>query len=264
MSSEDDFFLPRKEIAKLDRELQRIIGRVGVDRKTLDEVFDKSTLHTLEKLISDRVIDYLDFPISTGKEGNVFLGITPEETKVAVKIYRISTSTFKHMAQYIVGDPRFKSFHKTRRDIAYAWTSKEFKNLELLEAIGVPAPRPIAKLNNVLIMEYIGSEEKPAPMMKDVKLSNPEKVFQILINSILRMYRDAGLVHSDLSPFNVLIHEGEPYLIDLGQGVLLGHPFAYEFLKRDIYNIVNYFRRYYGITEDAEEVYNRILGERRR
>ena len=122
-----DKFLDKKKLKKLDKELQFLISRVGVDRKTQDEVFDKSTLHSLEKLISDKVIDILDFPISTGKEGNIFRGITPDKKLVAVKIYRISTSTFKHISKYILGDPRFISVHKTRRDIMYAWTKKELK-----------------------------------------------------------------------------------------------------------------------------------------
>ena len=77
MSSDD--FLDKKRLKKLDRELESLISRIGIDRKTQDEVFDKSTLHTFEKLISDRVIDILDFPISTGKEGNVFRAITPNK-----------------------------------------------------------------------------------------------------------------------------------------------------------------------------------------
>ena len=110
-----DRFLDEKWMKKLDSKLQLLIDRVGVDRKTLDEVFDKPTLHSLEKLISDGVIDILDFPISTGKEGNVFRGMTPDKNYVAVKIYRVSTLTFKHISNYIIGDPRFKSIHKNRR-----------------------------------------------------------------------------------------------------------------------------------------------------
>lgn len=161
------------------------------------------------------------------------------------------------MTQYILGDPRFKSFHKTRRDIIYTWTSKEFKNLELLESIGVPAPKPIIKHNNILVMEYIGSEDQPAPLLKDVKLSNPKKIFQVIIDSISKMYHKTELVHADLSAFNILIYDKKPYIIDLGQAVLLDHPFAYEFLKRDIHNIVSYFRKY-NIDEDWEDIYRRI------
>jgi RIO kinase 1 len=255
MSSER--FLDEKWIKKLDKELQVLIGRVGVDRKTLDEVFDKSTLHSLEKLISDRVLDILDFPISTGKEGNIFRGVTPDKKFVAVKIYRTSTSTFKHISKYIVGDPRFKTINKNRRDIIYAWAKKEFKNLERLNKVGVRAPKPIIKIKNVLVMEYIGDTKMPAPMLKDVSLEKPEEIFDTLIDFILKMYRKAELVHSDMSAFNVLIHKNKPYLIDLGQGVLLEHSHAHEFLKRDIYNIVQYFKKY-NIDADEDEIYKNI------
>jgi RIO kinase 1 len=256
MSSEK--FLDKKSLKKLDKELQFIISRVGFDRKTEDEVFDKSTLHILEKLISDRIIDILDFPISTGKEGNVFRGITPEKKFVAVKIYRTSTSTFKRMSNYIIGDPRFKSIHKTRRDIIYAWTKKEFKNLERLKKACVRAPMPIISNKNVLVMEYIGNESKAAPQLNTIKLENPKEIFEILIEYITKMYKKANLVHGDVSAFNVLIHKTKPYLIDLGQGVLIEHPNAHEFLKRDIHNIVNYFKKF-NIRADENKIYNKII-----
>jgi len=252
-----DRFLDEKWIKKLDRESQVLIDRVGIDRKTLDEVFDKSTLHSLEKLISDKVLDILDFPISTGKEGNIFRGVTPDKKFVAVKIYRTSTSTFKHISKYIVGDPRFKTINKNRRDIIYAWAKKEFKNLERLNKVGVRAPRPIIRIKNVLVMEYIGDTKMPAPMLKDVSLEKPEEIFDTLIDFILKMYRKAELIHSDMSAFNVLMHKNKPYLIDLGQGVLLEHSHAHEFLKRDIYNIVQYFKKY-GIESNEDEIYKNI------
>lgn len=257
MSSNE--FLDTKILKKLDEEIRRLIDRRGVDRKTLDGVFDKPTLHSLGKLISDRIIDILDFPISTGKEGNVFLGITPNKKRVAVKIYRVATSTFKHISDYIFGDPRFKSLHKTRHDIIYAWTKKEFKNLELLRSVGVRAPEPIAFINNVLVMSYIGDKKRPAPMMKDVVLDNPKEIFDTIIDFISIMYNKAHLVHSDISAFNILIYRNKPYVIDVGQGVLLDHPRAYEFLKRDISNIVNYFNKYYNIKANAEKIYQEIV-----
>ncbi|MCK5636821.1 MAG: serine protein kinase RIO, partial [Thermoplasmatales archaeon] len=232
--------------------------RVGTDRKTQDEVFDKSTLHALEKLISDRVIDTMDFPISTGKEGNVFRGTTQDKKFVAVKVYRINTSTFKNMSNYIVGDPRFKSIHNTRRDIIFAWTKKEFKNLERLNRVGVNAPKPIIYKKNVLVMEYIGDFERSAPLMKDVKLENPEERFDVLIDSISEMYKKAELVHGDISAYNVLIYKKLPYIIDLGQGVLIEHPNALEFLKRDIHNVVNYFKKF-GILADEGKIFKNVI-----
>lgn len=255
MSSER--FLNERWLKKLDRKTKAMIDRIGVDRKTLDEVFDKSTLLTIDKLISNRVLDIVDFPISTGKEGNVFLAVTPKKKKVAIKIYRTSTSTFKHISEYILDDPRFKSIHKTRRDMIYAWTKKEYKNLERLNKVGVKSPKPIVSVNNVLVMQYIGDSRCPAPMLKDVTLSDPQEIFDKIVGYIDLMYNKANLVHSDLSAFNILIYRKKPYIIDLGQGVLLEHYNSDDFLKRDIQNIVNYFNKY-RIKQDKKKIYKQI------
>jgi RIO kinase 1 len=252
-----DKFLDKKELKRLDQELQKMIDRVGTDRKTQDEVFDKSTLRALEKLISGRVIDILDFPISTGKEGNVFRGVTPDKKLVAVKIYRTNTATFKHISEYIIGDPRFNSIGKSKRALIFAWTKKEFKNLERLARINIKAPKPIIFISNVLVMEYIGDSERPAPLMKDVKLKNPKEIFETLIDYVSKMYKKADLVHSDISAFNVLMFEDKPYLIDLGQGVLIEHPNALGYLRRDISNLVSYFNKF-GIRADANKIFDKI------
>jgi len=255
MSSE--FFLDEKWIKKLDQQINYLIERVGLDRKTLGEVFDKTTLLNLGKLISDKAIDYLDFPISTGKEANIFRGVTPDEKFVAVKIYRTSTSTFKHISKYIIGDPRFNCTNKTRRGIIFEWAKKEFRNLERLKKAGVRAPKPLLKINNIVLMEYIGDSEYPAPRLIDVELKHPKKIFNELINFLSLMYRKAELVHADFSAYNILFYRERPYVIDVGQAVLLEHPLSYDFLKRDIHNIVQYFSKL-GIKEDENRIYKLI------
>lgn len=256
MSSDD--LLDDKNLKKLDNELQSLISRVGSDRKTESEVFDKSTISVLEKLISDRMINSLDFPISTGKEGNVFRATTPDNKYLVLKIYRTNTSTFKHISQYIIGDPRFKTMHNSRRDIVFAWTQKEFKNLERLKKAGVRAPKPIIFNKNVLVMQYIGDVNKPAPMLKDVILKNPDVIFKEVIDFISKMYTKAELVHADMSAFNILMYRNKPYVIDLGQGVLREHPNSDDFLKRDIHNIVSYFKKL-NIRADENKIYNKII-----
>lgn len=253
-----DTFLDKKSLKKLDLQIQALINRRGNDRKTESEVFDKSTLSVLEKLISDRILNTIDFPISTGKEGNVFRAITPDNKYLAVKIYRTNTSTFKHISQYLIGDPRFETIHNTRRDIVFAWTKKEFKNLERAKKAGVTAPKPIFFNKNVLLMQYIGDFRRPAPMLKDVNLKNPEEIFHNIIDFISKMYKKAELVHADMSAFNVLIYRNKPYIIDFGQGVLLEHPNSEDFLKRDINNIVSYFKRY-NISANSEKIFSDIV-----
>jgi RIO kinase 1 len=66
------------------------------------------------------------------------------------------------------------------------------------------------------------------------------------------------MVHADLSAFNILMYRNKPYIIDLGQGVLLEHPNALEFLKRDIQNIVTYFRKY-NIKADENKIFEKLV-----
>lgn len=258
MSSE--FFLNDKWMKKLDRQTKHLIDRIGFDRKTLDEVFDKPTLLNLGKLISDKVIEYLDFPISTGKEAIVFRGVTPDKKFVAIKIYRTSNTVFKHICKYIEGDPRFHYANRNRREIVYDWTKKEFKNLERLKKTKVRAPNPIKKIKNILVMDYIGNSKGSAPLLKDVNLKYPEKIFDELLNFISIMYLKAKIVHADLSPYNILMYRGKPFIIDIGQGVLLEHPSSLEFLRRDIHNILQYFTKF-NIRENEEVIFNKIIGQ---
>lgn len=241
MSSDE--LLDDKWLKKLDRQSQLILDRVVFNRKTFGEVFDKQTLLLLGKLISDGIIDQVDFPVSTGKEANIFRGTTPEGKLVAMKIYRTATMTFKHIASYIEGDPRFAYGYKNRRGIIDEWAKKEYKNLELLQQANVRAPLPLRCVRNILVMSYIGDAVKPAPMLKDAFLRNPQKIFDEIMIFIERMYRNK-VVHADLSAFNILLFRQKPYLIDAGQAVLLDHPSSEEFLKRDIHNIVSFFKKY--------------------
>lgn len=254
MSSDE--LLTDKWLKKLDRQSQQLYSRIGLDRKTFGEVFDKSTLLLLGRLISNKIIEQMDFPLATGKEANVFRALTPEHERVVVKIYRTSTLTFKHIYTYLEGDPRFKYGLKNRREIIDEWAKKEFKNLERLHQAKVRVPRPFKRIHNILIMEYIGDANQAAPMLKDVELADPKKTYNELLVFMRRMY-NAEIVHADLSPYNVLMYKEKPYIIDVGQAVLLEHPNAFDFLKRDIHNIVQHFKKY-GMTKDEQQIFESI------
>ncbi|HHF55293.1 MAG TPA: serine protein kinase RIO [Thermoplasmatales archaeon] len=200
-------------------------------------------------------IDTFEFPISTGKEGNVFRARRKDEL-IAVKIYRINTATFRSISKYLMYEPPQK-VKKDRRSIIFAWALKEFNNLKKLYNAGVRVPEPIAREGNVIVMEYIGTEEQPAPLLKDAPLENAEEVFEKIKKYLQLMFHKAELVHADFSEYNVLMHEGEPVIIDVGQTVSRDNPMAMEFLQRDVKNIVRFFKKY--IEVDEQEVLKYIL-----
>jgi RIO kinase 1 len=230
------------------------------DKKTYDEVFDKNTLLTLYKMISKRIISTLDYPISTGKEGNVFRATDENEEALAVKIYRTSTSTYKNLNKYITGDPRFRNVPKDHRGIIFVWAQKEYKNLMRMNKAGIPSPKPKKLIKNVLVMEYIGNEEQPAPMLKDIELKDNEKSFNSIKKMVKDLYQKANLIHGDLSEYNILVEDNECFLIDVGQSVLLEHPLARELLVRDVTNISRYFKKL-GVKIKENELQEYIKGD---
>ncbi len=229
------------------------------DRRVASEVFDKRTLKTLYRLSNMGYLAILNGAISTGKEANVFKGITDNDEFVAVKIYRIATSDFKKMQYYIQGDPRFKVKMGNKRQIVHAWVNKEFRNLKRAYGSGVRVPKPVIAKENVLIMEFIGDNEgNPAPTLRGKPPKDPEKMFNKIIEYLRLLYKKARLVHGDLSAFNILNFDEEPVIIDISQAVVLSHPIAAELLDRDIKNLIKDFKRF-GVSSTPAKVRKKIM-----
>lgn len=211
-------------------------------RKTYDQVFDRAALLNLAKLISDGAISTLDYPVSTGKEANVFHATDPDGRGRAVKIYRINTATFRNIAQYIEGDSRFRGVKRATKPTILAWARKEHKNLLRMAAAGVRVPTPHAIQENILVMTYVGDETRPAPMLRETVLDDPQAAYEDVLAN-MKAIRRAALVHADLSEYNLLVWEGRIVVIDVGQAVPLDHHRAAEWFARDVANIARYFRR---------------------
>jgi len=215
--------------------------------KTESEVFDREALLDLYKLLKKGILKTVDYPISTGKEANVFRAATPDGKYVAVKIYKNETAPFFRKMDYLEGDPRFERIKHNDRDIVRAFARKEFKNLEICERNGVHSPRPFFLINRVLVMGFLGEGELPYPTMNMVGPLHGEKDLDSILEDVRKMYR-AGLVHADLSEYNIMMGD-VPYLIDFGQGVVIRHPHAERFLERDVAIILKFFGRH-GVVRD--------------
>lgn len=231
--------------------------------KVEENVFDVPTLKILYTLSNKGIIKAMGGSISTGKEANVFYA-EGSEKELAVKIYRIASSTFKAMDAYIMKDPRFTNIRNNKRDIIFAWTRKELQNLKRAKSAGVRVPEPLLAEKNILIMEFMGEKEAPYPLLKNTPLEEEEarSVYDTIVKYMRLLYKEANLVHADLSEYNILIdpHDMTPIFIDMGQSVTLEHPNAREFLYRDVQNILRFFSRY-GIKDKPEELLNKIQAE---
>jgi len=224
-------------------------------RSVFNKVFDRATLASVYELARKKFFDEIEFVISTGKEGNVFRCISGNNF-YALKIFKVDTSSFRHMQDYIVGDERFKDIRKDKLEIVKLWTKKEFRNLEEFAKAKIRAPLPIASNRNCLLMEFIGKEGVPAQRAKEKPFAEPNKQYEILCEYMAKMIK-AKLVHADLSEYNILNNDEELVIIDVGQCVTTMHPKAREFFERDVQNMSKYFAKQ-GVDTDYEKMYAKI------
>mgnify|MGYP001035980991 CR=1 FL=1 len=229
--------------------------------KVIEEVFDRPTLEGVYKLMRRGTIDRIHGAIKAGKEGRIYWGEGPEGAELAIKIYYTATADFRRgMLKYIHGDPRFKRVRRDPRSIIYTWTQKEFKNLQRAEEAGVNAPRPIAFYRNILVMSFIGSDGLPAPLLREIELVDPEAFYRLLLREMRLLYTGAGLVHGDLSEYNIMVWEDAPVIFDVSQAVLKVHPLSDALIRRDIGNVNAYFRRLRVEVADAERMERWVRG----
>ncbi|MBT3324177.1 serine protein kinase RIO [archaeon] len=219
-----------------------------------ENVFDQSTLRALFKLSSQGYFDELGSPISIGKESNVFTVLKGEEKRV-VKIYR-TAANFKKMYEYMRPDPRFSRVKGSKLTVIYAWARKEFRNLLKAREMGVTVPIPYAVHKNVLVMEYIDGKK----LLHD-RPKEPKKFYEKLIKEVKKL-KTAKLVHGDISEYNVLNFKENPVLIDFSHAVDLRYPNIERLVKRDVNNMVRYFRKL-GLKLEEEEEFEKTWQDKK-
>lgn len=207
----------------------------------------------LQPLLEDGLIDEIICQLKSGKEAQVYM-VRRGEKIVCAKVYKEANKrSFKQAVQYQEGrtvrnSRRARAMQKRtsygQKESEEAWLSAEVDALYRLAAAGVRVPEPYSFIDGVLLMELItDSEGHAAPRLSEVSFT-PEQAVEYhdrLITEIVRMLC-AGLVHGDLSEFNVLIDDSGPVVIDLPQAVnAAGNNSAKMMLARDVNNMSNYF-----------------------
>ena len=235
------------------------------DYQVIEEVFDKSTLMVIYNFMNKGIIDEIHGVVNAGKEARIYWGKDPTGKELAIKIYLTSSAEFKKgMLPYIEGDPRFVHVRRDTRSLIYTWAQKEFKNLQRAKEAEVNVPEALAVQKNVLIMEFIGKNGERAPLMKETDLEDAEKIFKRLLTSVRQLYNKAGLVHADLSEYNIMIWNGKPVIFDVAQSVLVKHPMADRFLRRDLENLHRYFKRQVTDIYSVDEMFEKVVTDGRK
>ena len=235
--------------------------RDKADRATVEQVIDPRTRMILFILLNRGFITEIDGCILTGKEANVYHCMGG-----AVKIFKTSILVFKDREKYVSGEFRFRQGYgrKNPRKMVQTWAEKEMRNLIRIHNAGIPSPKPILSRSHVLLMEFLGQDGWPAPRLKDANLSasKAREMYRSVLVCVRRMFHECKLVHGDLSEYNMLYHQGDAFIIDMSQSVEHDHPHALEFLRKDLFDVTEFFRRLEVAVLGLKELFDWVVDTR--
>ncbi len=210
----------------------------------------------LQPLVHDGIIDEVLRPLMSGKEADVFVVRCGRKIRCA-KIYKDAVKrSFKKAAQYTEGrrvrnSRRARAMEKGskygRKQQEETWQNAEVDALYRLDRAGVRVPEPYGCFDGVLLMELITDENGDvAPRLDDVSMSEEQALedHALVMQYVVRMLC-AGLIHGDLSEFNVLVNEDGPVIIDLPQAVdAAANNNAQAMLTRDVDKMTEYYSHF--------------------
>lgn len=210
----------------------------------------------LQPLVDDGLVDEVLRRLMSGKEADVYVVRCGTEIRCA-KVYKEAAKrNFKQAVQYQEGrkvrnSRRARAMEKGskfgRKQQEETWQNAEVDALYLLAGAGVRVPQPYDCMNGVLIMELITDESgEVAPRLNDVSMSAEQAIedHALVMRDVVRMLC-AGVVHGDLSEFNVLVDEYGPVIIDLPQAVdAAANNNAQAMLTRDVNNMARYYGQF--------------------
>ncbi|MEM2321040.1 MAG: RIO1 family regulatory kinase/ATPase [Candidatus Bathyarchaeia archaeon] len=208
----------------------------------------------LNAFVKAGILESLGKPLGVGKESDVYDALTQRGERVAVKFHRLGRTSFRQTR-------RLRGYAVERRHITWLYQSRlaaerEIEALRLVYPCGVSAPKPIAQNRHVVVMGMIEGD-----CLFRVNLPDPETTLNKIIENVRLAYVDARVVHGDLSEYNIVITPSwHVLIIDWPQYVKVYHPSAEMLLKRDVLNILKFFRRKYGITRDLSDTLKYIKG----
>jgi RIO kinase 2 len=196
----------------------------------------------INALVKAGILEAFGKPLGVGKEADVYDALTPDNRRIAVKFHRLGRTSFRQTR-------RVRSYVAERRHISWLYQSrlaaeKEYEALKLLHPHRVAVPKPVYQNRHVVAMGMIEGAE----LAEFKELPNPHGTLREVLSNLRKAYRHAGVIHADLSEYNVIIKPSWRILIiDWPQYVTREHPNAERLLKRDIENLVRFFQRKYRV-----------------
>ncbi|MBS7612532.1 serine/threonine protein kinase [Candidatus Bathyarchaeota archaeon] len=209
----------------------------------------------LNALVKAGKLEALGKSVGIGKEADVFEGLTSTGEKVIVKFHRVGRVSFRQTR-------RVRRYIADRRHISWLYQSrkaaeKEFEALEILNRVNAKAPKPLAQNRHVVVMGFFSGVE----LVNVKSVDEPLPLFRDIVDEVKQVYFEAGLIHGDLSEYNIIIKEdGDFMLIDWPQFIRRSDPESEHYLKRDLEKVTGFFNKRFNLKLNTDRVLNYVLG----
>jgi RIO kinase 2 len=199
------------------------------------------------------ILEAFGKPLGVGKEADVYDALTPTGERIAIKFHRLGRISFRQTR-------RKRSW--TMEDVHWLLRSrkaaeKEYEALMLVYPKGVAVPKPINQNRHAIAMSAIEGAE----LAQCREIPNPRKVLLEILRNVRKAYLRAGVIHADLSEYNIILKPDlHVLIIDWPQYVTKDHPNAQQLLKRDVENVIAFFKRKHLLEANVEEAFTYVTG----
>ncbi|MEM2953348.1 MAG: serine/threonine-protein kinase RIO2 [Candidatus Bathyarchaeia archaeon] len=208
----------------------------------------------INAFVKTGVVEAFGKPLGVGKEADVYDALTPNNERIAIKFHRLGRISFRQTIRKRGYTAERVSWLRQSRKAA----EKEFEALKLVFPKGVAVPKPVSQNRHAIAMGAIEGAE----LAEWREIPKPEKVLREILRNIRKAYLKAGVVHADLSEYNIILKPDMHILIiDWPQYVTREHPNAQQLLKRDVENVLNFFKRKRLLEADTGEALAYVTGK---
>ena len=263
-------FVPKQQIARftkfdLDRDTDYRLSRLN----KLGLTYQTKTSYTgytlnyagydclaINALVKAGTLEAFGKPLGVGKEADVYDALNPKGQNIAIKFHRLGRISFRQTLRKrtYTTEPTARWLYQSRLA-----AEREYDALNLLFPKKVAVPKPLDQNRHVVAMGKIEGAE----LANWKKLANPQRILKEILNNVKKAYLKAGVIHADLSEYNIILRPNKHVLIiDWPQYVMTQHPNAEELLKRDILNILRYFERKHGLKTETQQTLDYVTGKK--
>jgi RIO kinase 2 len=208
----------------------------------------------INNLVKEGAIASFGQSLGVGKEADVYDALSPAGKRIAIKFHRLGRISFRQTRR----KRGYAREHSSWLFLSHIAAEKEFEAMKLVYENGVSVPEPISHNRHIIAMGMI----EGAQLSKYKDIGKAEKVLREILRNVRKAYLKAGLIHGDLSEYNIILEsDGHILIIDWPQAVKTDHANAAELLERDLKNVLTFFSRKFRIELSLKEACEYVMGE---